>query len=330
MLGGGFAGLAAKYYYRDAVLVDRYDYLTMTPNLVDVVVTGRTEVAMVPRKVDVRAEVLKVDIDGKKVVTDKGVFDYDKLVLSLGYEQDLSKVPGARVNALKLETLNDALTLRAKIERAKRVVIVGGGDLGVELAGSTVELASRLRGREVTLVNHGERLLPHMPPRISRKVEDLLSSKVRLLLGQKVEEVREGEVVLKDQVLRTDLTIYAGGLRGPPILSNLPLSRREGKVLVRRNLSSVDRDDVYAAGACADGIPSNGQAAIDSGRIAIRNAVGEGSEEYKPRPIVDVVKVEEECFGAIGEVPLSGGVGCLLRSLAYFNVMRMAGLLNLR
>lgn len=71
MLGGGFAGLAAKYYYRDAVLVDRYDYLTMTPNLVDVVVTGRTEVAMVPRKVDVRAEVLKVDIDGKKVVTDK-------------------------------------------------------------------------------------------------------------------------------------------------------------------------------------------------------------------------------------------------------------------
>jgi len=66
IIGGGFAGISAKSKYPDAILIDKSEYFLMTPELVDTIANGKS--AIYHRKPDVKAEVLKVNFDEKKII----------------------------------------------------------------------------------------------------------------------------------------------------------------------------------------------------------------------------------------------------------------------
>jgi len=89
-----------------------------------------------------------LDPDAREVVLDTGErLSYDGLIAATGAR--LRAIPGtpdlAGIHGLR--TLDDALALRADLERSPRVCVVGAGFIGAEVAASC-----RARGLEVTLV----------------------------------------------------------------------------------------------------------------------------------------------------------------------------------
>ncbi|MCG3108148.1 Dihydrolipoyl dehydrogenase [Metallosphaera sp. J1] len=319
VLGGGFAGLSALNFYRDALVIDSKEYFLLTHRLVDVIETGNPSLATIPYpKGIVKANVLGVDFKGKVVRTTEGNFSYDKLIISLGYEQDTSKVKG---NVQKLENLEDALTIRAKLPHTKSVAVLGGGNLGVELAGILREM-----GKEVYLIELQDRLLSFMSKEASQYAEKKLREMgVNLLLGTKVEEVSPEGISTSKDMVKVDMAIMAAGLRGPKLIEDLGLSNKNGRMFVNEYLQSVDYEDVFGAGDCMTTksfVPMSAQVAVQSGRTAIENALGHNVKfTYKQAGIV--LRIGSEYFGDLMGRFVRGSMAELAKRVGIYRAIKM-------
>lgn len=92
----------------------------------------------------------ELDLDARQVLLDDGrSVGYDKLLLSTGAEPRRLVVPGAELDGiLYLRTVKDSDALRERLEAGGRVVVIGAGWIGSEVAAS-----ARQKGLEVTLID---------------------------------------------------------------------------------------------------------------------------------------------------------------------------------
>ena len=96
-----------------------------------------------------------VEIDGKERLTARSI------VIAAGGEPQVPDIPGLKeAGYLTSDTMWDALSARE--EMPKRIVIVGGGPIGTEMAQSFARL-----GAEVTQVENGDRILPREDEEVS-------------------------------------------------------------------------------------------------------------------------------------------------------------------
>ncbi|QXJ27476.1 putative NAD(P)H-dependent oxidoreductase [Saccharolobus shibatae B12] len=315
ILGGGFAGIAAKLVYPNAILVDERDFMVVTPRLVEVIEKNLPlSYALIHRKVDVKAKVLKVDFKEKKVITTEGEIKFDKLIIALGYEQDLSRIKGAE-NYGKGFTLENVEKIKS-FKEGSIVTILGGGALGVELAG-----ALRKRGHIVNLLEAENRLVPYLTPDFSKEVQKVLERQgVNVILRAKVEEVKENEVVTTQGRIRSDYVIFSAGFSGPKIVREMGLSNKNNRMLVDKFLRSVDYDFVYGAGDCAnfrDGfIPQSAQVSLQAGEVAMNNAIKGEKVEFKPVQKAIVFKIGDDYIGLVKNTVISGPIAALIKSFA--------------
>jgi 3-phenylpropionate/trans-cinnamate dioxygenase ferredoxin reductase subunit len=80
---------------------------------------------------------------------------YDALILAMGARARELPIPGAELDGvLALRTLDDAESLKARLAPGQRLVVVGGGYVGLEVAAS-----ARALGAEVTVIEREARLL---------------------------------------------------------------------------------------------------------------------------------------------------------------------------
>ena len=81
---------------------------------------------------------------------------FDRLAITVGARPRRLAIPGADLDGiLYLRDLDDAERLRARLADASRVVVVGGGFIGLEAAA-----VARAQGKDVTVVEAAERLIP--------------------------------------------------------------------------------------------------------------------------------------------------------------------------
>ena len=144
VIGAGFAGIeCARRLVHEAVevtLVDRHNYSTFTPLLYQVATAGLTgtDVAYPIRglfhdapNVHIRAaEVTGVDWDRSVVTLDEGELPFDHLVLAAGATTNWFGIEGAAEHSLPLATLEDAQSLKAKLEEAPVRLTVKAGREG--------------------------------------------------------------------------------------------------------------------------------------------------------------------------------------------------------
>ncbi|AHC52041.1 FAD-dependent pyridine nucleotide-disulfide oxidoreductase [Sulfolobus acidocaldarius SUSAZ] len=316
IVGGGFSGVSAYNQNSNAVIIDKKDFFLLTPWVIDYI-CGLKELGDVTVKYKrvVLGELRKIDYKGKRVILDRErEIRYDKLIVSLGHHQNLPRLKGAREYAHKIETLDDAVALRKRLEEVKNVVIVGGGATGVELAGN-------IRGKNVTLIHRRDRLLPTMTTGSSKRAEKLLTELgVNLMLKVSAEEITKEGVVTSDGFVKSELTIFAGGLKGPQIIDTIEHRNKNHRLIVDKYLRLVEFSDIYGAGDCAtfenEDIPMSANVAVMSGRVAMRNAMGE-EVEFKPKRLATILRVGENFFGDFGDNYVEGNSAKLLRSIAY-------------
>jgi NADH:ubiquinone reductase (H+-translocating) len=173
VVGGGFAGvnfvrkLDDKLF--DIVLIDKINHYQFQPLLYQVA-TSQIEPSSISfplrhifsnkKNVQIRlAEILSIDITGKKISTSVGDMSYDYLVLAMGCKTNFFGNNDISKNALTLKTTYDAIEIRnhilltfEKIITAKEnekegllnMVIAGAGPTGVELAGAFAEIKKNI------------------------------------------------------------------------------------------------------------------------------------------------------------------------------------------
>lgn len=107
----------------------------------------------------VRAET--VDPTRRQVILANGrTLDYDALLLTLGGRARRLAVPGDELSGvLHLRTIEDATAIARALSSAKRVVIVGGGFIGLELASAAVS-----RGAAVTVLEREPEIMTRLMP----------------------------------------------------------------------------------------------------------------------------------------------------------------------
>jgi NADH:ubiquinone reductase (H+-translocating) len=329
VIGGGFGGLETVRALRrapvDITLIDRHAYNTFQPLLYQVATAGLNpgDITYFLRSVSARqsnvrfrkGEVMDVDPDRQTVSIETGeTLTYDYLVVASGVTTNWFGIPGAEKYSHALYTRRQALAVRDRIfafleqaaangsERDLRIVVVGGGATGVEMAGALAEMRNQGLGKvypeldpkhiHVTLIEMADRLLLPFHPKLSRYAAKQLTKRgTDLRLSTAVSEVRPDAVVVKDgEVIPADVVIWASGIKAPDVVASwgLPLGKG-GRIVVDEDLRVQGRDNVFAIGDIAvtpKPLAQLAQPALQGGRHVgheIRAAV-RGDDERARRP----------------------------------------------
>jgi 3-phenylpropionate/trans-cinnamate dioxygenase ferredoxin reductase component len=223
----------------------------------------REKIFVQPRKwyadagVDLRlgVTVTAVDRAARRVtVSDGSRLSYAKLLLTTGSSPRRLAVPGDHLDGiLYLRTVGDSERIKAALRAASRIVIVGAGWIGLEVAA-----AARLAGVEVTLVETAELpLLRVLGPEVAQVFADLHREQgVDLRFGEHLIEIngldeRATSVSLADgsQIPADAIVVGIGATPNTELAAAAGLEV-DGGVLVDAGLRSSD-PDVYAAGDVA-------------------------------------------------------------------------------
>ena len=140
--------------------------------------------------VDLRVNTLAtaVDRDSKTVTLDNGdSITYDKLVFATGSRVRQLPIPGNDLDGVHyLRNIADVKAMQAGFSDGARMVIVGGGYIGLEVAAVSVK-----HGLDVTVLETEERVMNRVVAReISRFFQDMHRKEgVKLELGRRVQAI---------------------------------------------------------------------------------------------------------------------------------------------
>jgi 3-phenylpropionate/trans-cinnamate dioxygenase ferredoxin reductase subunit len=199
--------------------------------------------------------VTSIDRVGRKVLlsTDESIH-YDKLILCNGGRARPMNIPGAELPGLfTLRSIDDAQALSKALLPGKKIVVVGGGWIGLEVAAT-----ARKKGMEVTVVEAMPRLCERtVPPEISEYLARLHSRHgTQLILGASVARFArnaEGMLVatLSDgRELLCDAVVIGIGLIPNDELARDAGLECDGGIVVDAQCRSSD-PDILAAGDVA-------------------------------------------------------------------------------
>ncbi len=314
VIGGNAAGLSAASHAKrkkpdiEALIFEKSPYASYgscgLPYYIEGLVRDPMELIAIPidslrskRGLDVRVmhEATGIDTEKKRVrvkdIKENREFEvsYDWLVISTGASPIKPPLPGIDINGVfTLRTLEDGMRIERFIreESPKRVAIIGGGYIGMELAE-----AFSVQGFDVTVIEKLPRVLSNFDVEFSKRAQEKLREKgVRLILGSGV-KVIEGDrivkrVITEAETVETDLALLGVGIKPQVTLakeSGIEIGET-GAIRVNERAETNIRG-VYACGDCAEAhhrilgrgvwIPL-GDTANKQGRVAGANIVGEG------------------------------------------------------
>jgi nitrite reductase (NADH) large subunit len=265
------------------------------------------------RKIELHlaAEVTGIDPQQKVVTTGQGdQIRYDKLLLATGSYSFVPPIKGADLpGVMTLRTLADAKTIKNRAQKAKKVVLIGGGLLGLE-AGNGLRKA----GLEVAVVEFFPRLLPRQmdvpgAAMLQRRLEEMGFT---FYLGAKTQEIAKEEGRLQVLLeggpnIPADMVLISAGVR-PELTLAKALGLEIDKGVKVDDHMRTGLADIYAAG---DLIEHRGRfygiwpAAQEQGKVAGANMAGQ-AEVYEGTLPSNTLKVVGIDLMAAGDIDAEG------------------------
>lgn len=253
------------------------------------------------------AKALSIDPEKKQIELEgHPPVPYDLASFNIGSTVIGLDLPGIREYSLPTRPIAglvgqvDELIIRAERHASGspfRVVVVGGGAGGVELA---FTLRSRLTQEtstniDLTLVTNGPEILTGYPRSMIKRVyRNARRRQITIVCQREVVAARADEVVFRNgETLASDALIWVAGPVSHPLFteSRLPVDHR-GFVRVRSTLQFENHDELFAVGDCATLIdypdtPKAGVYAVREGPIITANLRaalrGQPLTKYKPQ-----------------------------------------------
>eukprot|EP00897_Mesotaenium_endlicherianum_P010677 jgi/Mesen1/9638/ME000669S09073 len=328
IVGGGLGGaLAAKLLQGvgDVTLIDSKEYFEIRwaalrgyvePSVAEKIVIAHKDyltkaTVKVGKVVGATSAEVKLE-DGTSV-------PYDYLIIATG-----SKADGFTTVQERLAAYEE---LNKKLKAANSVLIVGGGPVGVEMAG---ELVTDYPDKKVTIVHSGSRLIEFLKETASRKALKWLESKnVQVIFGDRVElngdHQTSGVFKTKKGVdIPADHLFMAIGSRPDSAWlkdSFADMLDADGRVKVDEHLNMVGHANIYAIGDITN-IPEAKQgyfAQIHARQTAanltkqLANANVKGLKTYKAGPNVGLVSLGRK--NGLAQLPFGTFTGFLPTSI---------------
>ncbi len=206
------------------------------------------------------AEVTKIDRQQHRLVTSDGDIEYERLILATGSLPTQPPIPGMALDGVFpiLKDVEHLRLLQQRLARAKEIVIIGGGFIGIEFA----DEINKIGGKNVTVLELAANCLSlSYDCEFCTEMEDLLRSRgVTVRTSAIVERITGNGHVSAVQLtdgssVPADLVILGIGVQ-----ANVELAKGAGLRLGLTGGVEVDRTmqtsdaAIFACGDCAEKI----------------------------------------------------------------------------
>lgn len=300
VIGGGFAGAyAARNLEKkfSVTLIDTKDYFEFTPGILRTLVDPRhmKKIQVLHSNYLDFTTFVHGRVTGfteKEVSVGKKRIPYDYLLICSGshYASPIKEKNIILPN--RAHTLHDHFE---KLSSAKKIVVVGGGVVGVELVG---EISDVFPGKHITLLHSKVCLLERCSSRSQDYVEKVFKKKgVRFIFGQRMTEEKNGVCMTdKGKSLKADLCFLCTGIIPNSEFVDASLLSEKKAIFVNTFLQVKGHAHIFAVGD-VNAVPEEktAQGAEKQAEIAVQNVLrldaGKKLIPYVSRPRVMVISL---------------------------------------
>jgi selenide,water dikinase len=251
--------------------------------------------------------VIRIDATARKIeLVDGQRLPYDLASVNIGSTVAGLDLPGIRNFAIPTRPISellrrtDEIVAQARDREAEspfRVVVVGGGAGGVELAFTFQERLENADCGAVDthLINSGPRILEGYPASLARRATRHAERRgIEIHCGRRVQSASAGQVTFDDgSTWPCDALIWVTGAVSHPLFrdSGLPTEER-GFVETRSTLQVLGHDTLFGVGDCATLLdapdtPKAGVYAVRQGPVLAHNlrafVAGDALKSYRPQ-----------------------------------------------
>lgn len=267
IIGGGAAGASCATRLRrlnenaEIIILERTREVSIAncglPYYISDVIPNRDSILVsTPQKfkswfnIDVRleTEVVEINKEEKFVITSSNEkLSYDYLVLANGASPIVPNFAGLNKDkTFVVRTLNDADKIKSYIKNnpVKKVAVIGGGFIGIEIAENLIEM-----GLDTTLIELNNQILAPVDFEIAKIAQDEMIKKgVNLLLSDGVQKFSENQIILNsNNAIDYDLCILAIGVKPESDLARKAGLETNRGIVVDEYLKTSN-EFIYAAG----------------------------------------------------------------------------------
>ncbi len=277
----------------------------------------------------VQANVEKIDLIGRKVITSLETIDFDYLVLALGSVADMSGLNYVGGNVFTLKTLLDSMLIRnhiigvferasieRNIEQQKRLltfVVSGAGYIGVQVATELRDFIHRSLLRyyraidagniRIILIDTESKIFTHLDTKLGNyAAKQLARMKIDIRFESRVTRVWEDHVEINDaEIMPAATLIWVAGVVANPRVAEVDVTKDSiGRVLVNECLEIPGVPGVYAIGDCAhvkdpasgQPIPPRAHTTVRQAKVAAHNILAEiRGRDKKPYRYSDIGEI---------------------------------------
>ena len=222
-----------------------------------------------------------VSIDSEKVQGKNTSYEYDYLVVGLGFSSDSFGIPGVGVYTQSITSYESAKNIYKNIEEKLQMylkdkdsnnlafIVCGGGFTGIEFAGSLAQEVKKQcddRGIDFNLVKiYCIEAMPRILPMFSENLMQLGLRRLRelgviVLTDSKILECKMGGVVIekggKQETIQANSIIWTAGVKGNEVIANSSFFKSgRSKVEVSAWLQPINQennmDNIFVIGDCS-------------------------------------------------------------------------------
>jgi NADH dehydrogenase len=295
VLGGGFAGINAvrhlaayqRQYDLDIKLISKHRWSLFSPLLPDLI-SGRINPEHITYELEpfcrkhntqfIHAAIQSIDPEKKIVQTQKGDFNADFILISIGCENNyhghnefVHKIPG-------LKSLHEGILIRNLTKQVldntsnnpavrANILIVGAGYTGFEVASHIALYASQYCGYELSelskianilMVEYDNKILATTSPGVQKWAEKFITNyDVGIRTEVTIKEVIDSKAILTDgSVFEDAFVVWTAGVAPGMVCRNMNVKKEKtGRFDVDEYLRLQGFSDIFAAGDVAGAIP---------------------------------------------------------------------------
>ncbi|BBD93057.1 NAD(P)/FAD-dependent oxidoreductase [Staphylococcus caprae] len=265
------------------------------------------------------AEVTKIDRNAKRVETDKGVYDYDVLVVALGFVSETFGIDGMKDYAFQIENVLTSRKLSRHIEdkfanyaaskekddKDLAILVGGAGFTGIEFLGELTERIPELCSKygidqskvKITCVEAAPKMLPMFSDElVSYAVNFLEDRGVEFKIATPIVACNDNGFVVEvngeKQQLEAGTSVWTAGVRGSHLMEESFEGVKRGRIINKQDLTIEGHDDIFVIGDCSAFIPegeerplpTTAQIAMQQGEHVAKNIKhilnGEAKEDF--------------------------------------------------
>ena len=364
IIGGGFGGLYTALKLDKIsngnmaiTLVDSKENFVFLPLLYELAIDTASEKEVAPKYEEllknsnikfIQNKVNKIDPINKNVLYNSNEeICYDQIVLAVGSQPRLDIIPGLKEFSIPFYSINDAYNLRKRLnellkeDQLIRVVVIGGGYSGVEVATSAAEYLGK-KNAIVTIIDRNEYIMQSSPKHNRETAEKSLNNYgVSININSSVKKVSKTSVTIINNLnneeydIPADIVISTCGVQPNNLIESLNLKKDNfGRILTKRSLQSLEYSDIFALGDCSSiqnvQLPSTAQVAMQQSEIVANNlwtCANTNSESsfmdlasFQFVPLGEMLtlgKKDASVFSLNGLVELDGPLAAVSRRLVY-------------